>query len=140
MTINRPGRRGCTYSLACPGRLLPARTRCLEHPRDTLEWSYALNGVALGLVRDFSGVTFSAELFEAVRGAAGTSLGAARFEEAVFDGDTDFSGFEFTGATSFSVILRGTPGVHAREESHPVVAVRSAAVSAGGDRAAKRPG
>ncbi|WP_208614525.1 hypothetical protein, partial [Streptomyces regalis] len=46
----------------------------------------------------------------------------------------------FAHLAFFSVILRGTPGVHAREESHPVVAVRSAAVSAGGDRAAKRPG
>lgn len=101
VTINRPGLRGCTYSLGCRAARLPGRTRCLEHPRDVQEQSYALNEVALGLVRDFSGVTFSDELFAAVRVAAGSSFGAARFEETVFTGDTDFSGFEFTGATSF---------------------------------------
>ncbi len=34
----------------------------------------------------------------------------------------------------FSVLLRGTPGVHPREESHPVVAMRSIAAATGAQR------
>ncbi|MGW6144451.1 hypothetical protein, partial [Streptomyces sp. NPDC055140] len=34
----------------------------------------------------------------------------------------------------FSVLLRGTPGVHPREESHPVVAMRSIAAATGAER------
>ncbi|MEW2121497.1 pentapeptide repeat-containing protein [Streptomyces sp. NPDC005474] len=100
MTLDIPGRRGCTYPQGCAAAAIPPRPRCLMHASAS-DWSYALNGIALGLVTDFSGVTFSQAMFEAVRGVAGSALQFVRFEDAVFTGEADFSGFEFHGVTSF---------------------------------------
>lgn len=93
--------RGCTYPYGCDGAAVPSLRRCPAHPGNWAEHAAVLQSVTLGLVRDFRGVPFSAELLAQVRRAASSSLQAARFDGAVFSGEADFSGFEFTGNTSF---------------------------------------
>ncbi|MFE4257051.1 hypothetical protein ACFRU3_48170, partial [Streptomyces sp. NPDC056910] len=72
----------------------------------------------------------AADIFRA-RGAKDVlELGAGHGRDALYFAREGFS----VQATDFSVLLRGTPGVHPWEESHPVVAMRSIAAATGAER------